>query len=205
MTSPILIWGAGAIGGTLGAAFIRAGQDVVFVDTDIDHVEAIRAGGLVIEGPEFQDDLPAPAFLPEELPGLFDLAFLCVPTPETGPAVRALARNLSPSGLVICTADGLTELTVARALGPARVLSVFAGFAATLIDPGVIHFAARGPLSVGELDNSRSDRAAALAQLLRSLEPQAQISRNIWGLRWGALIRPRSLPPPRSATKASPS
>ena len=32
MSEPILIWGAGAIGGTLGAAFIRAGHEVVFVD-----------------------------------------------------------------------------------------------------------------------------------------------------------------------------
>jgi len=31
MTEPILIVGAGAIGGTLGAAFIRAGHSVVFV------------------------------------------------------------------------------------------------------------------------------------------------------------------------------
>ena len=34
MSEPILIWGAGAIGGTLGAAFIRAGHDVVFVDSE---------------------------------------------------------------------------------------------------------------------------------------------------------------------------
>ena len=40
-----------------------------------------------------------------------------------------------------------------------------------------------------DIDHVEAIRAAALAKLLRSLEPQAQISSNIWGLRWGALIR----------------
>ena len=46
MSEPILIWGAGAIGGTLGALFIRAGHDVLFVDSAADHVAAINAAGL---------------------------------------------------------------------------------------------------------------------------------------------------------------
>ena len=45
MSEPILIWGAGAIGGTLGAAFIRAGHAVIFVDSEAEHVEAINADG----------------------------------------------------------------------------------------------------------------------------------------------------------------
>ena len=39
---PILIWGAGAIGGTCGAYLRRAGHDVSFVDIVPAHVEAIR-------------------------------------------------------------------------------------------------------------------------------------------------------------------
>ena len=50
MSEPILIWGAGAIGGTLGAAFIRAGHAVVFVDSEASHVAAINAGGLEDRG-----------------------------------------------------------------------------------------------------------------------------------------------------------
>jgi ketopantoate reductase len=39
---PILIWGAGAIGGTVGAHLVRAGHSVVFADIVADHVAAIR-------------------------------------------------------------------------------------------------------------------------------------------------------------------
>jgi 2-dehydropantoate 2-reductase len=33
--SPLLIWGAGAIGGTVGAYWRRAGHEVLFVDRDM--------------------------------------------------------------------------------------------------------------------------------------------------------------------------
>ena len=47
----ILIWGAGAIGGTLGAYLARAGEDVLLVDIVEPHVEAMNRDGLFIEGP----------------------------------------------------------------------------------------------------------------------------------------------------------
>ena len=47
----ILIWGAGAIGGTLGAYLARAGEDVLLVDIVEAHVEAMNRDGLLIEGP----------------------------------------------------------------------------------------------------------------------------------------------------------
>ena len=47
----ILIWGAGAIGGTLGAYFARAGEDVLLVDIVPEHVDAVNRDGLAIEGP----------------------------------------------------------------------------------------------------------------------------------------------------------
>jgi ketopantoate reductase len=42
---PILIWGAGAIGGTLGAYCARAGVPVLLVDIVPEHVEACRTIG----------------------------------------------------------------------------------------------------------------------------------------------------------------
>ena len=42
---PILIWGAGAIGGSVGAWLKRAGHDITFVDVVADHVAAIRDAG----------------------------------------------------------------------------------------------------------------------------------------------------------------
>ena len=45
----ITIFGAGAIGGTTGAALAEAGHDVLLVDNHAPHVEAINAQGLTVE------------------------------------------------------------------------------------------------------------------------------------------------------------
>ena len=48
---PLLVWGGGAIGGTLAAYWARAGLPVLMVDIVRDHVEASRNRGLDISGP----------------------------------------------------------------------------------------------------------------------------------------------------------
>ena len=45
----ITIFGAGAIGGTTGATLAQAGHDVLLVDSNAPHVEAINAHGLTVE------------------------------------------------------------------------------------------------------------------------------------------------------------
>ena len=51
VSATVLVWGAGAIGGTIGAALARAGHDVLLVDRAADHVAAINRSGLEITGP----------------------------------------------------------------------------------------------------------------------------------------------------------
>ena len=46
----ITIYGAGAIGGIMGAGMANAGEDVLFVDKAPEHVKAMNAAGLRISG-----------------------------------------------------------------------------------------------------------------------------------------------------------
>ncbi len=69
MSPRFVIIGAGAIGGTVGHAMVKAGQDVVLVDTDAAHVEAVRDGGLRIRAADGTDDaVKIAAFTPEDYP-----------------------------------------------------------------------------------------------------------------------------------------
>jgi 2-dehydropantoate 2-reductase len=188
MTGPILIWGAGAIGGTLGAAFIRAGHDVVFVDTAADHIASINASGLKIAGPIFQDTLRAPAFLPENLTGQFDRIFLCVKAIHTEAAAQALLPHLSETGVVVSAQNGLNEIVIADVIGRARTIGCFVNFGADYLDPGVVHFSGRGAVVIGELDGSTTERIRALHHLLLDFEPNAVLTDNIWGYLWGKLV-----------------
>lgn len=184
----ILIWGAGAIGGTLGAAFLRAGHAVTFVDNVAAHVAAINRHGLRIEGPIFQDTVKAPAVLPEEVEGVFDQVFLCVKAQHTEAATLALAPHLAVGGSIVSAQNGLNELTISRIVGARRTIGCFVNFGADYLEPGVVHYSGHGAVVVGELDGAVTPRITALHALMRQFEPRAVLTENIWGYLWGKLV-----------------
>ncbi|MCX7232298.1 MAG: ketopantoate reductase family protein, partial [Burkholderiales bacterium] len=74
----ILIWGAGAVGGTLGAYLARAGEDVLLVDIAQDHVDAMNRDGLAIEGPVECFTQRVRAATPAQVSGTFHRVILAV-------------------------------------------------------------------------------------------------------------------------------
>ena len=188
VNGPILIWGAGAIGGTLGAAFARAGHAVIFVDADAAHVAAINDAGLRIEGPMFQDTVRAKACLPVDLTGTFGTIFLCVKALHTEAAVRDLAPHLAEGGVVVSAQNGLNEIVIAREVGPARTIGCFVNFGADYLEPGVVHYSGHGAAVIGELDGAETDRIRDLHALMRDFDPKAILTPDIWGYLWGKLI-----------------
>jgi 2-dehydropantoate 2-reductase len=187
MQSAILIWGAGAIGGTIGAYLVRAGHDVVFVDTDVEHVAAMNASGLTIEGPIQSFNVPAQAQRPDDIAGAFEKVFLCVKAHHTQHAVSQLAAHVAPAGYVVSLQNGLNELVIAEAVSPQRTIGAFVNFGADYASPGRVHFGGRGAVVVGEIDGAITPRVKALQQLLRAFEPQAEVTDNILGYLWGKL------------------
>ena len=99
----ILVWGAGAIGGSVGAWLKRAGHDITFVDVVPEHVAAIRdpAQGLRITGPVEEFAVTTPAFEPAELSGTWQWIFLAVKAQHTEAATRALTPHLTQDGFVL--------------------------------------------------------------------------------------------------------
>src|SRR5215475_9798622 len=95
-----LIWGAGAIGGTLGAYLARAGVDVTLVDTVADHVEAGTRDGLRVTGPIDQFTVRVPAFVPDALVGTWDEIILATKAHHTDTALPALRTHLADDGYV---------------------------------------------------------------------------------------------------------
>jgi 2-dehydropantoate 2-reductase len=185
--SPILVWGAGAIGGTVGAYLKRAGHDVAFVDIVPEHVQAIRTTGLKITGPLGEFSVVAPAFTAAELTGTYDRIFLCVKAHHTAAAARALLPFLAPDGYVLSLQNGLNELEIADVVGRARTVGAFVNFGADYLEPGVVIYAGRGAVVLGELDGRTTPRLTALHALMRDFDRDAIVTDNIWGYLWGKL------------------
>jgi 2-dehydropantoate 2-reductase len=179
-----LVWGAGAIGGTLGAHLARAGHDVTLVDTADEHVAAINRVGLAIEGPIATFTVRLRAFTPDTVAGEWDTIVLATKAHHTEAATQALLPHLSPDGCVISAQNGLNELAIASIVGPARTVGAFVNFGADYMQPGVIHYGGRGALVLGEIDGRITPRANAIRDAWLDFDTQAIVTRNIWGYLW---------------------
>ncbi|MBV9539169.1 MAG: ketopantoate reductase family protein [Acidisphaera sp.] len=183
----ILIWGAGAIGGSVGAWLARAGHDIAFVDVVAEHVAAINATGLRITGPVDQFTVRVPAFAPEVVEGVYDRVFLAVKAHHTLEAVRAITPHLAQSGYVLSLQNGLCENIIMSVVGRDRTIGAFVNFSADWMAPGEIMFGSRGAVVLGEVTGRMTERLHALHALMRDFEPDAIVTDAIWGYLWGKL------------------
>jgi 2-dehydropantoate 2-reductase len=186
---PILIWGAGAIGGTVGAFLVRAGHDVTFVDIVEEHVRAIAdpARGLAITGPVDAFRVTAPAVTPGELAGMWRKVFLCVKAHHTAEACEALLPHLAHDGYVLSLQNGLCETVIEPIVGRERTMGAFVNFGADWMGPGEVMYGNRGAVVLGELDGRITGRLESLHRLMLDFDDRAIMTDNIWGYLWGKL------------------
>ncbi|MGO4706204.1 ketopantoate reductase family protein [Microvirga sp. 2MCAF38] len=187
MSDTILIWGAGAIGGTLGAYLTRAGEDVLLVDIVEPHVEAMNRDGLVIEGPVEAFTQKVRATTPENVKGRFKRIILAVKAHHTRDAVRALMPHLAEDGTVLSAQNGLNEIVIAEEIGAAKTVGCFVNFGADWLEPGRILFGNRAAVAIGALDGKATKEVEDYHRLLSIFEPNAVLTDNIWGYLWGKL------------------
>jgi len=179
-----LIWGAGAIGGTMGAKLARARHDVTLVDTAAMHVAAINREGMGINGPVLEFTVQVPAFTPDDLTGQWDTIILATKAQDTEAATQALLPHLGAEGCVISAQNGLNELAIARIVGDARTVGAFVNFGADYIEPGVVHWGGRGAVVVGEIDGRLTPRLEAIRDAWLGFDDRTIATTNIWGYLW---------------------
>jgi len=181
-----LVWGAGAIGGTLGASLARAGHDVTLVDTVAEHVAAINRSGLTISGPIAAFTTSLPAFTPDTLRGAWDTIILATKAHHTETAARALLPHLTTAGCVVSAQNGLNELAIAGVVGEARTVGAFVNFGADYLEPGSILYGGRGTVMIGEAFGAErvTPRVVAIRDAWRDFDDRAAATANIWGYLW---------------------
>lgn len=187
MAEPILIWGAGAIGGVLGAYWQRAGVPVLMVDIVAEHAEACSTNGLTIEGPVEEFTQVVPCVTPDQLSGAYARVILAVKAQATAQAMEQLLPYLAPDGFVLSAQNGLNERVIAELAGAKRTMGAFVNYGADWIGPGRILFGNRGAVVVGEIDGATRQRTRAMHSLLQIFEPQAVLTDDIWAYLWGKL------------------
>ena len=172
--------GSGAIGGTIGAHLVRSGHDVLFCDSDEEHVAAMQQHGLHLEGPDGAFTVPVRAVLPRQLPDRLGTVLFAVKSHHTRSAVGPVAVRLGPEELLLSLQNGLTAQILSEAVGARRVVVGFVNFGADLVAPGRIRQGNIATVRIGEPGGPVSPRVRELAATL----PWAQATDNIEGFLW---------------------
>ncbi|HEY2308121.1 MAG TPA: amidase family protein [Streptosporangiaceae bacterium] len=179
-----VVFGCGAVGGTVAAGLVRDGHEVLACDADPAVVEAIGARGLRIEGPVENFTAALPAVTPRDLPGRLDCPVLvAVKAHHTAAAAALLAGRLHGGGFAVSLQNGLTTPILASAVGPDRVVEAVVNFGADVTEPGVVLRGNRATFMVGEPDGRLSERVRALAADI----PDAVATGDILGYAWAKL------------------
>lgn len=160
---------------------------MVIVDTDTEHVRAIREHGVTLR--RDGEALPQPvsaALTPDVVQGSLHRVLLAVKAHATEGATRWLAPRLAPGGFVVSLQNGLNEAVIAEHVGEQRTVGAFVDLFADVIEPGVLSDGGAGALAVGELTGAVSDRVRQLVADLQAWGP-ALATANVTGYLWSKL------------------
>ncbi len=165
-----VIFGAGAVGGVVGARLHQSGREVVLIARGAHH-DAIASHGLTLRSPDERVQLPLPvATGPAELaPHEDDVVLLATKSQDTVGAVDALVAAGWADVAIACLQNGVENERVAlRRLR--RVYGAVVMVPSGHLEPGVV--LAHGTRMTGAIDIGRypggvDERAAAVCEALR--------------------------------------
>jgi 2-dehydropantoate 2-reductase len=182
----IVIAGAGAIGGYLGARLTKVGADVV-LHARGPHLRAMQEHGLRVISPDGDFEVRPQVSGDLAAIGPADVVFLGVKAHSLTALAPTLAPLLGPDTVVVSTQNGIPWWyfqqgggefaglrlervdpggVIAAAIEPRRVLGSLAYFATDIVEPGVIRHTEGNKISFGEPDGSKSERARRIAEAL---------------------------------------
>jgi 2-dehydropantoate 2-reductase len=179
-----VIFGAGAIGGVIGARLHQAGKEVVLIVRGR-HLEAIRQSGLRLETPEWTRTFKIPAVSsPAEISFREgDAVFLGMKSQDTLAALEALRKTAGDQIPVICTQNGVANERMALRRFE-KVYAMVVMLPATHLEPGVVQQNSApipgildGGRYPGGLDSLAEDLCSDLREAGFSSQPEASVMR----------------------------
>lgn len=186
-----MIYGAGAIGGTLAARLFEAGRDVVAIARG-EHGRAIAAGGLRFGTPEGWRTLRIPVVAhPRELTfDRSDVVVLAMKSQDTESALTALVEHAPPEIAVVNAQNGVeNERRTLRRFANVHGMCVF--MAGVHLEPGVVHQhnTPHGAIcDVGRVPHGSDALDAAIAADLEAAGVRSRACDDVMARKYGKLL-----------------
>jgi 2-dehydropantoate 2-reductase len=197
----VCVIGAGALGGTFAARLAVAGHTVTLIDTWPEHVAAIRAEGLRVDGVPGELCVRLRAQLDAAGIDGQDLALVATDANHTVAAAATAARVLATDGVALSVQNGIGNIeAISAAVDQTRVIggSTMASF--RLDAPGRVTQTHEGPTTIGELDGRETPRLEALRSALESAGLETRTSPDIMAVIWDKFLLNLAINPLCAAT-----
>ena len=207
----ICVFGAGAIGGYMGAKLAQAGADVSLVARG-PHLKAMQENGLRLIEEDGETTVQVTASDNAADLGPQDYVIVTLKAHSVPPVVGKMQPLIGDDTTIVSGVNGVPwwyfhkiggELEGTRlesvdpgnaqwdGFGPDRVLGCVVYPAAEVIEPGVVKHIEGNRFSLGEPDGSKSERALALSKALSAAGLKApvrpKLRDEIWVKLWGNL------------------
>jgi 2-dehydropantoate 2-reductase len=186
----VAIVGCGAMGSVYAALLADAGHEVWAIDSWKEHVDAMKANGLRLEGASGDRTVKINATTNPADAGPCDLAILATKAMHVEKAAQGMQPLLGKATVVLSIQNGLGGPdTAARVLGKERVLvGVVGGFGASMKGPGHAHHNGWELVRLGEFSGPVTPRLRKVAEVWESGGFRVKCFDDIDQLVWEKLI-----------------
>ena len=208
----ILVYGAGAIGGYLGAILTAACEDVTLVARGAQY-EALSSRGIRLEGPKSGRPEPIKVRVckPGEEKGPYDTVFVTLKSQQIAEAAQHIRGLAGKDGVFVFPQNGIpwwyfqgiegklkgTQLktvdpegVLSRTFEPQMIIGGVALKPADMVAPGHIKLpdADTDALIIGEIDNRMSERVQAIAAITTRAGWNGKVVEDIRKAKWSKLV-----------------
>jgi 2-dehydropantoate 2-reductase len=186
-----VVYGAGAVGGVIGARLFQHGHDVTLIARGA-HREAVRDHGLRLDTPDESVTLRLPVV---DRPSAVDLSpgdvvLLSMKSQDTAGALADLAAVAPPGIAVACAQNGVENERLTLRLFP-RVYAVCVLLPATFVEPGVVEASmapVTGRLDLGRYPDGVDETAEFIAAAFAASGFESVATPSIMRLKYGKLL-----------------
>jgi len=208
----VLIYGAGAIGGYLGAILSRSGVDVTILARGATY-DSIALEGLVVDWAVGNERLVVtpPVCKSYESNGLFDVVFVTLKSMQISASAENIVSKLKPNGSMVMIQNGLPwwyfegidspwRGASLSSLDPDGILKKYINLSQVIgavihkpvmvTKPGCLYVpeVQADRLVIGELDGSHRPRLDAIASMVEGAGLSVEITNDIRTAKWNKLM-----------------
>lgn len=187
----IAVIGAGAMGSLFGALLAEAGSNVWLVDVWKEHVAVVNERGLIFETKGEQRAVKIRATLDPAEVSSAQLVVVFVKSTHTAAASQTAARLAGSDGTVLTLQNGMGNAELLATATPAEQIVVgTTSHGATLLGPGHIRHAGKGPTVIGPWSKTGGgmNRAKAAAAVFNEASITAEVVEEVLPVLWNKLI-----------------